>query len=267
MDPLSRPARSTAAQTYRLAAGARTDVGTVRSENQDTFGVLPGAAVASGAAPGRIVPQPAVFAVADGMGGHESGAEASHVAMDTLLNAFGPTFRTETDRLALLRGAVEAANAAVWARATAGGHPRQMGTTCTLLLVADGSAYVGHVGDSRAYRIREGEVEQLTTDHTLGEVTRNNPSLAEITKGRSHHLTRAVGIRERVEVDAACVGPLRVGDRFLLCSDGLAPVGLDEVARAVHGYAPQEAADWLVTLASTLGSRDNATAVVVQVGP
>jgi protein phosphatase len=239
----------------------------VRSENQDTFGVLPSVAVASDGAPGRIVPQPAVFAVADGMGGHEAGAEASHVAMDTLLEAFGPAFRTQTDRLALLRHAIEAANAAVWARATSGTHTRQMGTTCTLLLVADGHAYFGHVGDSRAYRIRGAEVEQLTTDHTLGEVTRNNPSLAEITKARSHHLTRAVGIREHVEVDAVCAGALQAGDRFLLCSDGLAPVGLDEVARTVQRYSPQEAADWLVMQASTLGSRDNATAIVVQVAP
>lgn len=269
MDPRLRSASASppSAQTLRLAAGARTDVGAVRSENQDTFGVLPEVAIRSEAAPGRVVPQPAVFAVADGMGGHEAGAEASQAAMEALLDAFGPSFRTRPDRLALLRDAVETANAAVWARATAGSYHRHMGTTCTLLLVADGNAYVGHVGDSRAYRIRGREVEQLTTDHTLGEMTRDNPSLAEITKGRSHHLTRAIGIRERVEVDATRAGALQVGDRFLLCSDGLAPVGLDEIARVVHRYPPQEAADWLVTLASTLGSRDNATAVVVQVGP
>lgn len=263
--PVSTP--TTATRSLRVAAGARTDVGAVRTENQDAFGVLPAVAIASGDVAGRVVPQPAVFAVADGMGGHEAGAEASNVAIDTIMTAFGPGFRTQTDRLALLDRAVTAANAAVWARATSGPYHRQMGTTVTLLLVADGQAYLGHVGDSRAYRVRGRNVEQLTTDHTMGEAARLDPSLAEIARTRSHHLTRAVGIRERVQVDTLHAGPLRSGDRFVLCSDGLAPVDLDEVARAVHAYSPQDASDWLVALASRLGSRDNATAVVVQVAP
>lgn len=256
-----------ASQTLRVLAGARTDVGAVRTENQDALGVLPAFAVGQNGAPGHAVPQPAVFVVADGMGGHEAGAEASTVAVDAVLAAFGPGFRTQTDRLALLRHAVTSANDAVWARANAGSYPRRMGTTCTLLLVSDGLAYLGHVGDSRAYRVRNGQIEQLTTDHTMGEAARHDPSLAEIAKTRSHHLTRAIGIRARVEVDALCAGPLVSGDRFVLCSDGLAPVGLDEIARVVHAYEPQAAADWLVTLASTLGSRDNATAVVAHVAP
>ena len=270
MDPLPRsaPAPSPAvSQTLRIAAGARTDVGAVRSENQDAFGVLPAIAIASGDVVGRVVPQPAVFAVADGMGGHEAGAEASNVAVDAMMGAFGPGFRSQPDRLALMQAAVTAANDAVWARANAGSYVRQMGTTCTLLLVADGQAYLGHVGDSRAYRVRGEEIVQMTTDHTLGEAARHDPSLAEIARTRAHHLTRAIGIREHVEVDVVRAGALRAGDRFVLCSDGLAPVSADEIVRSVHRYSPQEAADWLVTLASTLGSRDNATAVVVQVAP
>ena len=260
--PSPRPVQ-TPRSTLRLAAGARTDVGAVRSENQDAFGVLPALAIASGEVAGRVVPQPAVFAVADGMGGHEAGAEASSVAVDAVMSAFGPGFRTQTDRVALVRQAVASANDAVWARATGGLYHRQMGTTCTLLLVADGRAYLGHVGDSRAYRIRGDQIEQLSTDHTMGEAARTDPSLAEIAKTRGHHLTRAIGIRERVEVDAACAGPVAPGDRFVLCSDGLGPVELGEIIRAVHAYPPQEAADWLVALASRLGSRDNATAIVV----
>lgn len=256
-----------ASKTLRIAAGARTDVGAVRSENQDAFGVLPAIAIASGDVRGQVVPQPAVFAVADGMGGHEAGAEASNAAVDAMMAAFGPGFRSQPDRLALLRQAITAANDAVWARANAGPYPRRMGTTCTLLLVADGQAYLGHVGDSRAYRVRGETVVQLTTDHTIGEAARADPSLAEIARTRSHHLTRAVGIRDQVEVDALHAGPLEPGDRFVLCSDGLAPVALSEMARVVHAYAPQDAADWLVALASTLGSRDNATAVVVHVAP
>lgn len=255
------------AQTLRVAAGATTDVGLVRSENQDAMGVLPAALVPSGLEGGRATTQPAVFVVCDGMGGHEAGAEASQVAVEAVLASFGPGFRTQTDRLALLRSAVVAANDAVWSRATSGPHHRRMGTTCTLMLISDGQAYLGHVGDSRAYRIRDGRIEQLSTDHTMGEAARHDPSLAEIAKTRAHHLTRAIGIKARVEVDALEVGPLVAGDRFVLCSDGLAPVGLDEVIRVVQTYAPQEASDWLVALASKLGSRDNATAVVVHVAP
>ena len=269
MDPTPRPptASAVAAQALRLAAGARTDVGAVRRENQDAFGVLPAIAIASGDVPGRVVPQPAVFAVADGMGGHEAGAEASNVAVDAMMGAFGPGFRQQPDRLALLHAAVTAANDAVWARANAGSYRRDMGTTCTLLLLADGQAYLGHVGDSRAYRVRGERIVQMTTDHTIGEAARHDPALAEIARTRAHHLTRAVGIRERVEVDVLRAGAVRPGDRFVLCSDGLAPVSLEEVVRTVSAYAPQDAADWLVARASALGSRDNATAVVVQVAP
>ncbi len=268
MDPSPRPAPSPAPpQTLRIAAGARTDVGSVRSENQDAFGVLPAIAIASGDVDGRVVPQPAVFAVADGMGGHEAGAEASNAAVDAMMAAFGPGFRSQPDRLALMHAAVTAANDAVWARANAGPHRRQMGTTCTLLLVADGQGYLGHVGDSRAYRVRGDEIVQLSTDHTLGEAARTDPALAEIARTRAHHLTRAIGVRETVEVDVVPTGPLRPGDRFVLCSDGLVPVEPAEIVRSVHTYAPQDAADWLVALASTLGSRDNATAVVVQIAP
>lgn len=251
----------------RLAAGACTDVGAVRSENQDAFGVLPELAIASGPTAGHVVPQPAVFAVADGMGGHEAGAEASQSAVNAMMGAFGPGFRTQSDRIALMNHAVTRANDAVWARANAGAYRRQMGTTCTLMLIADGHAFLGHVGDSRAYRIRGQHIEQLTVDHTMGEAARRDPSLAEIARTRSHHLTRAIGIRESVEVDAFNAGAVQPEDRYVLCSDGLAPVELPEIVRAVHAYAPQEASNWLVALASQLGSRDNATAIVVHVVP
>jgi protein phosphatase len=251
----------------RYLAGACTDVGAVRTENQDAFGVLPERSVEL--VRGRPQPgpfaEPAVFVVADGMGGHEAGGEASRVAVDALLAEFGPGFRSDGDVAGRLGGAVQAANAAVWARATAGGLFRKMGTTCTTLLIAGGQAVLAHVGDSRAYRFRDGRAEQLTTDHTLGEAARHHPALADIARTRSHHLTRALGIQAEIEVDAFSAGAAWPGDRFLLCSDGLDPVPPDEVLRTVHAYEPQEAAEWLVALASARGSRDNATAVVVHI--
>ena len=133
-----------------------------------------------------------------------------------------------------------------------------------MLLVADGAAYVGHVGTAG----RTGSGRRRRAAHDRPHARRGHAQQPVARRDHPGPEPPPRGPRpERVEVDAACAGPLQVGDRFLLCSDGLAPVGLDEVARAVRGYAPQEAADWLVTLASTLGSRDNATAVVVQVAP
>jgi protein phosphatase len=209
--------------------------------------------------------EPAVFTVADGMGGHEAGGEASRVAVVALMGEFGAGFTSEGDIAGRVGAAVQAANAAVWGRANAGGVFRKMGTTCTTLLLAGGRAVIAHVGDSRAYRIRNGQIEQLTTDHTLGEAARTHPALADIARTRRHHLTRALGIQAIIEVDAFVAGPAVSNDRFVLCSDGLDPVPSEEIVRAVHNYGPQEAAEWLVALASARGSRDNATAVVVHI--
>ncbi len=256
----------------RVVAGACTDVGSVRVENQDSYGALPTAAVPSAAAVGAHaagaagpVAQPALFIVADGMGGHEAGGEASQVAVAALIAYARAGTRTDGDAAALLGGAIGAANAAVWARANTGGHLRRMGTTCTVLLVAGGRATVGHVGDSRAYRVRGGVLEQLTTDHTVAEAARSQPGFAEVARARRHHLTRALGVQPDVQVDAFDAGPALPDDRFVLCSDGLEPVPADELRRAVGLYSAQEAAEWLVALASARGSRDNATAVVVHV--
>jgi serine/threonine protein phosphatase PrpC len=251
----------------RVVAGACTDVGAVRTENQDCYGALPPSAVPSSRTEPAAGPvsEPALFVVADGMGGHEAGGEASRVAVAALLAQFGAGFRSDGDVAGRLGAAVGAANAAVWERANTGGHLRRMGTTCTVLLLAGGHAVVGHVGDSRAYRLRDGRFEQVTTDHTLAEAARTRPGLAEIARTRKHHLTRALGVQADVEVDAFTAGPALADDRFLLCSDGLEPVPPDELQRALHTYSPQEAAEWLVALASARGSRDNATAVVVHV--
>ena len=257
--PAVRPA------PLRVVAGACTDIGSVRAENQDTYGSLPTTAVPGLQAAGAAGPvaQPALFIVADGMGGHEAGGEASQVAVAALI-AYARA-GTHGDAAGLLGGAIGAANAAVWERANTGGHLRRMGTTCTVLLVAGGRATVGHVGDSRAYRIRGGVLEQLTTDHTVAEAARSQPGFAEVARARRHHLTRALGVQPDVQVDAFDAGPALPDDRFVLCSDGLEPVPADELRRAVGLYSAQEAAEWLVALASARGSRDNATAVVVHV--
>ncbi len=262
-------ADGTARAAATLRAGACTDVGAVRTENQDCYAALPARAVPKSRAdrPADPVAEPALFVVADGMGGHEAGGEASASAVAALLAHVADGSAAGGGAVAMLASAVHAANAAVWARATLDGHLRRMGTTCTVLRISGGRAVLGHVGDSRAYRIRDGRLEQLTTDHTVAEAARLRPDLHAAAHARRHHLTRALGVQESVEVDALDVGAVQPGDRFVLCSDGLEPVPAEEMLRAVLSYPAQEAAEWLVALASARGSRDNATAVVVHVLP
>ncbi|HEX2040735.1 MAG TPA: Stp1/IreP family PP2C-type Ser/Thr phosphatase [Acidimicrobiales bacterium] len=235
----------------RLRAGAATDVGRVRKNNEDSL----------------LVSSP-LFAVADGMGGHAAGEVASNIAVETLAQRF------EADHSANgLAEAVRAANRAVWERAQADHGLRGMGTTITAVaLVEDGDdevLAVVNVGDSRAYRLQNGELEQLTEDHSLVEELRRSGRITD-DEARSHPqkhvVTRALGIEPDVDVDCFRVLPYK-GDRFLLASDGL----FDEVddpaiASTLRRVAdPDEAARTLVDMAKSAGGSDNITVVVVDV--
>ena len=237
----------------RLTVGVRSDVGRVRSENEDAYGCYPSEA-------------PCLFVVADGMGGHDDGARASRLAVETVRDAFFD--EPERPLEERLRGAVEAANAVVHEEARASGAARPMGTTCTALAFGEGEAAVAHVGDSRAYRVQVGGITQLTEDHTLVEALRREGALTDAEAERHpqrHALLRAVGIGPEVEVDVVRLRPPAPGDAFALCSDGLAPVADDEIHDAVRRASPQEAADALVRLANERGGPDNVTVLVVEV--
>jgi PPM family protein phosphatase len=201
-----------------------------------------------------------------GMGGHVDGGVASHLAVAALAEGFRPEGESLEDRL---REAVAAANAAVWEEANRGGLPRRMGTTCTVLAVEGGRAALAHVGDSRAYRVVGGALEQLTPDHTVAAELEASGVLSAAEAARHpqrHALTRALGVGPEVEVYTRDLGPAAPGDYYLLCSDGLAPVPPEEVARTVAGADPQEAAARLVARANALGGPDNITALVVRIG-
>ena len=234
-----------------LRHGAATDVGRVRQNNEDDL----------------LVASP-LFAVADGMGGHAAGEVASGIAVRMLGEQF------EGDRTpAGLADAVRAANRAVWEKAQEDPQLRGMGTTLTAVaLVDDGGEEVlavVNVGDSRAYRLQGGELEQLTEDHSLVEelVRTGRLSAAEAqVHPQKHVLTRVLGVDADVEVDCFRIIPYR-GDRFLLASDGL----FNEVDdRTIAGVLrrvddPDAAAVKLVELAKGNGGSDNITAVVVDV--
>jgi PPM family protein phosphatase len=235
----------------KLRAGAKTDVGLQRQRNEDSF-----------------VAEYPLFAVADGLGGHLGGEVASQMAVETLTEATksdGPDDGIP-DRL---REAIHRANVAVAERASNDPRLTGMGTTLTALVVGSDRIYLGHVGDSRAYLLRDGELQALTEDHTLvrrmvreGRLT---PEQAEIHPQRSV-LTRALGIEDQLEVDQATV-EVTVGDRLLLCSDGLTSMVSDEdIRKILAGHdEPQAASEALVEAANEAGGQDNITTVVIDV--
>ena len=234
-----------------LRSGSATDTGLVRSVNQDL-------AVETGT----------LFAVADGMGGHAGGEVAARLAVDTLTRAFGtrPTG-------AGLSEAVTEANRVVFEHSLDNPELRGMGTTLTAAALVneddrDVIALV-NVGDSRSYRYHDGELSQITVDHSLAEEMVRSGELSESEAAvhpHRHILTRALGVADDVAVDLWRIQPAR-GDRFLLCSDGLTNE-LDEpqIAEVLATVPdPQIAADLLVRAARTHGGSDNITVVVVDV--
>jgi serine/threonine protein phosphatase PrpC len=232
-----------------LRSGAATDTGQVRANNQDAV----------------LLAEP-VFAVADGMGGHAAGEIASQVTVESLQDS-------EVSSLDALVEAVRTANRAVWERASHDPELRGMGTTLCAIALVPGEAgeqiVVVNVGDSRVYQLHDGELTQLTDDHSLVEDLvregRLSPQEAR-THPQRNILTRVLGNDSDVEVDGWSVDPHN-GDRFLLCSDGLFnEVDDDKIASVLRRLAdPEDAAHELVTLAIQGGGRDNVSVVVVDV--
>ncbi|HEU4449089.1 MAG TPA: Stp1/IreP family PP2C-type Ser/Thr phosphatase [Gaiellaceae bacterium] len=231
----------------RLGESAgKTDAGRVRRRNEDSY-----------------VIDPPLFAVADGMGGAQAGEVASRLA--------AAAFREyhEADALdpeARVVAIIQEANRRIFERASRDTEASGMGTTVTAALLADAGVVFGHVGDSRAYRIRAGRLEQLTDDHSLvADLVRSgrlSPEEAESHPQRSV-ITRALGTDPEVDVDTFALEP-EPGDLFLLCSDGLPTMVADEeILRIVdRAGSLEEAARELVRAANSGGGEDNVTVVL-----
>ncbi len=235
-----------------LKAGAATDVGRVRQINED-----------------RFLCEDDLFAVADGVGGHQAGEVAAQTAVETLVRAFLARGRT-TDGLV---EAIHDANEAVWRLAQTTSEKRGMGTTITAaaLVREDGDELLAlvNVGDSRVYRLQDGELLQLTDDHSLVEEMVREGKLTREEAGvhpQRSIITRALGMEPEIDVDSWELIPYR-GDRLLLCSDGLTnELSDDRIAATLRQVAdPQEAARDLVRQARAEGGGDNITVVVVDV--
>jgi PPM family protein phosphatase len=227
----------------------RTDVGRQRSVNEDS-----------------LVLDPPFFAVADGMGGARAGEVASAMAAGTFEGEKDSGEAPEAQLTRILREA----NRRIYDLAVADDSHRGMGTTVTAAKVTGDEVSIGHVGDSRAYRLRDGVLEQLTRDHSLvaelersGQIT---PEAAEHHPQRSI-ITRALGPEPDVQVDTYTLAG-RAGDLFLICSDGLTSMISDEELAAILRSAAtlDEAAESLVRAANQSGGKDNITVVMFRLG-
>jgi serine/threonine protein phosphatase PrpC len=237
-----------------------SDVGVRRSHNQDNYAVL----LASGEE--QFQERGHLYLVADGMGAHAVGEKASEQAAAVIPHTY--LKHTEQGPAVALRKAFIEANASIH---TCGQQNREfegMGTTTTALLIRPEGAWVGHVGDSRAYRIRDGKIEQLTYDHSLvweyARRQRIDPN--EVKDIPSNVIVRCLGPEPLVQVDVEGPHPVRPGDIFLLCSDGLSGQVNDAEIGAVAGALPAgEACRFLVDLANLRGGPDNTTVLIVRV--
>ncbi|MGH3104908.1 MAG: Stp1/IreP family PP2C-type Ser/Thr phosphatase [Gaiellaceae bacterium] len=222
-----------------------TDTGRKRRHNEDSYVLLP-----------------PLFAVADGMGGAQAGEIASRLAAETVRDEEADA-GAGLERVSAL---VQSANRRVYERSRRDTSASGMGTTMTIALVENGIVSIGHVGDSRAYLLRDGALEQLTEDHSLvAELQRSGKLTAEEAE---HHpqrsvITRALGTDPDVDVDTYTVEP-RSGDIFMLCSDGLTSMVGDEAIRRIveeHRDDLDAAARALIAAANLGGGEDNITVV------
>ena len=249
----------------RLEAAARTDPGPVRENNEDNF---------------LVDVDAGLFVVADGMGGHAAGEVASEIAVQAVAEVLLEAEDPEETRLARatpdpqdairerLRYAMNQASLRIRRAALEDPAQAGMGTTLCVLLIEDGVAHLGHVGDSRIYLFRDDGLQLLTRDHTVVQqeidAGRLTPELARIVPHKNI-LTQSVGYHGPVEPDTA-TRPVTAGDLFIICSDGLTdPLDDDALSEIIRTTPAEDLAEELVQQALDNGTEDNVTVVVASV--
>jgi len=248
---------------YEVVASLRSDVGCVREVNEDSGRYIqPGDS--------SLLARKGLLAiVADGMGGHSAGEVASNLAVDVIHRAY---YEAGDDARSAIESAIHEANREIYEASQRDEKLNWMGTTCVALVLKNGSALAAHVGDSRLYLIRSGQIYLMTEDHSavMEMVKRGLISLEEAR----HHpdknvILRALGSHPEVEVsvwDEAF--PVREGDTFLLCSDGLYDLVEDEeIRQAVVACDPGSACESLIALAKERGGHDNITVGIISLRP
>ncbi|MCG3174714.1 MAG: Protein phosphatase PrpC [Myxococcota bacterium] len=252
---------------FRISYAGDTHVGMKRTHNEDSL---------------QLMPEHRLFMVADGMGGHASGEVASRMAVDTISHFFRANledteitwpYKGDKNRpfeCNLIDVGVKLANARIFETSQNDSRYRGMGTTVVAILFGKNEAYVGHVGDSRVYRLRRGQLEQLTEDHSLlnDYIKAHNLTQEEIAAfPHKNVIVRALGMKENVEVDIRVDKP-EPGDVFLLCSDGLSGMVSDrDIAQILDNYRDdlEAAVKALIERANQAGGTDNVTVALARV--
>ncbi len=251
----------------RVRFSVASNVGLVRERNEDAFCVweIPGFS------------NHVLLAVADGMGGHQAGEVASTLALETIrshvrraMRAGGQSAPGPEALGRLLREGIRVANRRIYWRARRRPELAGMGTTVTALLVAGNTLCLGHVGDSRAYLVRDGGIRLLTDDHSLVAEMLKKGDLTEeeaMLHPHRHVLTRALGVERDIEVDLT-VWPLAPGDILVLATDGLTNLlSPDEIVQTITNYSGDfhGVAGRLVNMANARGGYDNSTVIVTEI--
>lgn len=245
----------------KIEHASMTDVGIRRSHNQDAHATLLATDEDQWRGRGHV------FMVADGMGAHAVGEMASDMAVSIVPHTYHK--HTHQGPAPALRKAFVEANASIHARGQQNREFEGMGTTSTALVIRPEGAWLGHVGDSRAYRIRDNRMEQLTFDHSLvWELARRQGVDPDTLRGiPSNVIVRSLGPEPLVQVDVEGPHPLKEGDIFLICSDGLSGQLTDsEMGAIASALPPAEACRFLVNMANMRGGPDNITVVIIRVG-
>ena len=248
---------------YEVSASVQTDVGCVREINEDSGRFV------RPSDPEVLKEKGVLLVVADGMGGHSAGEVASGMAAELVPRLY---FESKGEAQDAFKKAVEEANRRIHAASLEDESKRGMGTTCTALVLLDGQAFAAHVGDSRLYMLRDGKVYLLTEDHSA---VMEMVKLGLITMEQARHhedknvILRALGTTPEVEVAMLEPFSVRVGDQYLLCSDGLYDlVPDDEIGRELTAAEDIHAAgERLITLAKARGGHDNITVGIAAVVP
>ena len=248
---------------FDLVVSMSSDVGCVRELNEDSGTYI------QPDDPELLRSKGLLIVVADGMGGHSAGEVASRLAVDVVARAY---YEDGGDARSALEKAFHEANREIHKAAENDASKNGMGTTCTALVLQNGTAISAHVGDSRLYLIREGSIYLMTEDHSaVMEMVK--AGLITLEQARHHPeknvILRAMGSHAEVEVTTWQEPfPVRAGDRFLLCSDGLYDLVEDEEIKGIVMLgAPQTACESLIALAKERGGHDNITVGIVSLKP
>lgn len=243
-----------------LRAVVVSDVGCVRTNNEDAARFIRPADLVIRANKGFLA------IVADGMGGHAAGEIASQLAVETIAKTYYSREESVEESLFL---AFTKANRSIWQAASRNSQQRGMGTTCTALVVCDQHLYMAHVGDSRLYILKNGQILQLSTDHTYVQMLVSQGVITPLEAEKHPErnvLTRAMGTHNKVEIDVETLTyKLENDDRVLLCTDGLYDyLSNDEIAQLMLIPALNESAQQLVESAKQRGGHDNITVLLLE---